>query len=267
LVNAGALFLLGSCLPLVAQQSDTVFADGFEPAVNFRFTSLALRDPHVFVNFLGCRDITDTPLVGFSINGSLQTEIQGDSDNDGLYDLSYLQSLKPLDQRHGATGLATLAGAACSTTTPTCVANAPPLAASDYVSQMSGRCLGAIAGTVRPYSPAVLAADAPCFATSAANVTLNVAGIPLPLHGARIGATYVGNPASDLVAGLLSGFVAESDADATILPSTLPLVGGQPLSAVLPGGTGNCAAFSDKEVVGGVSGWQFYLNFTATQVQ
>jgi hypothetical protein len=27
----------------------------------------------LFVNFIGCRDATDTPLVGFSFNGSMFT--------------------------------------------------------------------------------------------------------------------------------------------------------------------------------------------------
>jgi hypothetical protein len=267
LVNASAFLLAGLAIPVYGQQSDAVFADGFEKTVNFRFISLALRDPHVFFNFLGCRDVTDTPLAGFSVNGSLQASIQGDADMDGLYDLSYVQGLKPLDQRNAATGQATLAAADCSTSDGTCVPNASLPISSTYTSQTSGLCLGVVAGSTHPYAPAITQPGAPCFGSSQANVTLNVAGIPVPLRDARVAATYVGSPATSLVSGLLTGFVAESDADATIVPSTFPLVGGQPLSSLLPGGTGNCAAFSDKDVVAGIAGWQFYLNFAATQVQ
>lgn len=47
--------LLMICSSLASAQSDS-----------FRISEMNLRDPHVFVDFLGCRDITDTPLVGFS---------------------------------------------------------------------------------------------------------------------------------------------------------------------------------------------------------
>ena len=59
-----------------------------------------LRDPHVYVIVLGCRDVTDTALLGFSVNGRLQTSIQTDADvpPDGLLDLSTLIEFLPLDQ-------------------------------------------------------------------------------------------------------------------------------------------------------------------------
>jgi len=50
-------------------------------------------------------------------------------------------------------------------------------------------------------------------------------------------ATYSGNPAQTLLNGLLMGFISEADANATILPATLPLIGGKPLSIVLPAAT------------------------------
>ena len=83
----------------------------------------------------------------------------------------------------------------------------------------------------------------------------------------RIVDTYVGSPATGLVNGLIRGFVSETDADAIILPDTIDFVGGLPLSAVLPGGTGNCNGGDDRDVgPGGESGWYFYLNFTADPV-
>jgi len=83
----------------------------------------------------------------------------------------------------------------------------------------------------------------------------------------RLAATYVGNPASSLSNGLIVGFLAESTADTILLPPTVPLFGNQPLSVVLPGGTGNCALHDDRDVgPGGALGWYFYLNFSAHRV-
>jgi hypothetical protein len=65
---------------------------------------------------------------------------------------------------------------------------------------------------------------------------------------------------------LLVGFISQADADATILPDSLPLVNGQRLSSLLAGGTGACPNYSDKDVDNAVVGWWFYLNFTAPKV-
>ena len=65
----------------------------------------------------------------------------------------------------------------------------------------------------------------------------------------------------------MRGFVSETDADNTILPAGLPIIGGLPLSALLPGGTGNCAAHDDRDMLEGVRGWWFYLNFSAERIQ
>ena len=47
------------CLALLAALAGT----GAAAQTAFRFNDLDLRDPHVYVNFIGCRDVTDTPLV------------------------------------------------------------------------------------------------------------------------------------------------------------------------------------------------------------
>ena len=61
----------------------------------------------------------------------------------------------------------------------------------------------------------------------------------------------------------------EAAAQAILLPSDLPLVGGNRLSAVLPGGAGNdCTPAGDDRDVGPdgtTRGWYFYLNFEAAQ--
>jgi hypothetical protein len=135
----------------------------------------------------------------------------------------------------------------------------------------AGTCLAPIAGTTSGYAPPITTPSAPCFASTAATVAVTIAGVSLTLHDARVAATYVGTPATQVVNGLLIGFVTEADANATILPASLPIVGGHALSFVLPGGDPpgpdkNCAATSDKDVDNGVMGWWFYINFTAPKV-
>ncbi len=98
-------------------------------------------------------------------------------------------------------------------------------------------------------------------------MVLDLGGIPVTLTDARIAATFVGVPAQSLSNGLLRGFLSETAANATIIPATVPLIGGQPLSSVLAGGTNACPGFSDKDTgPGGEVGWYFYLNFPAQKL-
>ncbi|MGH2400815.1 MAG: FlgD immunoglobulin-like domain containing protein, partial [bacterium] len=118
-----------------------------------------------------------------------------------------------------------------------------------------------------PYTPAITSASAPCFVSAEATLTVDfLDGVPFTLRHAQVAATYVGSPATGLANGLIRGFLTEADADATIIPASFPVVGGMPVSALLPGGTNCCAAHSDKDMVEGVPGWWMYFNFTATEV-
>jgi hypothetical protein len=65
---------------------------------------------------------------------------------------------------------------------------------------------------------------------------------------------------------LIVGFLREEDADKINLPASYPIVGGEPISLLLPGGAGNCSVRDDKDDHGGYSGWWFFLNFTAENV-
>src|SRR5262249_315890 len=133
--------------------------------------------------------------------------------------------------------------------TTSCAPGAGGVTASTTATNMSGgQCLSAIAGTTHPYTPAITNTTAPCFVTNTVPaVTINLGGIPVTLRDARIAGTYVGNPATSLANGLLVGFISETDANATIIPTSFPLVGGQPLSKLLAGGTGACPTYSDKD--------------------
>jgi hypothetical protein len=138
---------------------------------------------------------------------------------------------------------------------------------STYMSRTGALCLAPLPGTTRvSYAPAITNSTQPCFGGGPATLTLSLGGILVTLTDTSIAATYGGDPASGLVNGLVAGFLSEADANVTIIPAGIPVVGGLPLSTLLPGGASNCAAHNDKDVHDGVTGWWMYLNFTATAV-
>ena len=238
----------------------------------FRFNTLKLRDPHAFATiFFGCSDITDSAF-GNAVNEQFATNMTTDGDNNGYLDLSPTTVFRPLNQGgvltspteiHFANCTVPVAGTMCKPG-----AQAPILVTA--TNQTVGTCLGPIAGTTGftapgtgTYSPAITPSTAPCFGTNMSTVVVNLAGVQITMYDARIAATYQGSPATNLVNGLLRGFITQADADATIFPAGTAIVGGKPLSFVLPGGAGNCASHNAKDVNNGVTGWWFYLNFTA----
>ena len=93
-----------------------------------------------------------------------------------------------------------------------------------------------------------------------------LAGLPLKLIDARFAATYVGKPATTLRNGLLVGFMTVTQANNTSIPATFPLIGGQSLSSILPGGAANCATKSDEDSDNSAAGWWFYFNFPAAKI-
>ena len=203
-----------------------------------------------------------------SVNAQFQAQVQTDADMNGLLDLSPTLVFRPLNQGATATTPLQIYFADCTApmATTSCKPGAVAPIAVTATNQSMGQCLAAITGTTHPYTPAIVSPSAPCFVSSPATVNVTIAGISLPLHDARIAATYGGTPATSLVNGLLVGFVTQADADTVILPASISIVGGHPLSYALPGGTGNCATFSDKDTDNGVAGWWFYLNFPAAKV-
>lgn len=234
--------------------------------VRFQLTDLDLRDPHMFTDFIGCRDITDTSIVDFSINAMLQAGIETDGDDDGYLDQSFVIDFSPLDQSAPTNPMA-FGPALCTAPLGASICAAPsPAEPAPAALDSETTCLEPFEGTVRPYSPAVAASPPPCFVSSEGTLTLYLAGIPLTLVDVQIGATFADDPATSLTHGLLRGFVSEAQADNTIVPAATPLIGGQPLSALLPGGDGNCAAGNDQDLNGDVVGWWFYFNFPAQRV-
>ena len=239
------------------------------PPSAFRFADLDLRDPHVFVDFLGCRDVTDTSILPFSVNGELQTNIQTDGDGDGKLDLSPTLVFRPLTQTNAATTPLQLYFADCTapmSSTMCSPGTQAPISVTATTS-LTMTCLTPVTGSVvHTYTPAITNATMPCFSSGATTVTFDLGGIPITLQNARVAATYSGNPATQLLNGLLIGFLSETAANNTTIPASFPVVGGKPLSSLLAGGTGACPSYSDKDTLNGVVGWWFYLNFRASRV-
>jgi len=243
------------------------------PVVAFRFSDLDLRDPHIFVKAVFCFDVTDTEVAGFAVNKELQKGVQTDDDGDGDLDLSPTLVFRNYSQTAPTQPVELyLADCAPPLETTSCTPGDDPANMGTATNLTMGQCLTYLPGTVFGYTPPVTPSAASCFVTSPMTVNLSLGGIPITLHDARIAAGYVGNPANTMVNGLLMGFISETDANNTIIPTTFPLVGGQPLSLLLPGGDpppaggGNCSTHSDKDTNNGVAGWWFYLNFPASRV-
>ncbi len=271
-------------------QLASIFADGFEsgntlawsasagepalaPAEVFRLSDLDLRDPHLYVNpGFGCFDFTDQDLPLFSgsaFNGQLQAAITGDSQPDGLLDSSYLLEFRPFDETAIALRLdiggglctAPMAGTSCAPDP----ASLPQTAGYDGLA--AGSCLAALSGTTYPpYTPEVTGVAGPCFVSAPRRVVFDLNGVSLPLAQLQIAGDWTAVPVSGFPTGLMRGFLSEAEAANVLLPASLPIVGGDPITVLLPGGAGNCAAHDDRDSLNGVSGWWFYFNFPADAV-
>jgi len=242
------------------------------PADAFRIDSLTLRDPHVLIPNV-CLDVTDTPVLGISVNNQIATQISADGDMDGLYDLSLLANFRPLMQPPAPGGLMEITTADCTTSMPeTCGSDGNPPASTTFTNPFSGACLNPIAGTTGPnntgsYSPPISTSSQPCFATSPTTVVFPFGIFTVPLQDVQASATYVGGPATSLINGLIVGFLSESDANNIVLPEGLSVLSGRPVSDLLPGGANNGCPTTAKDIgPGGQPGWYFYLNFTAHKV-
>jgi len=260
-----------SVIPLSAQE---IFSDGFESGDAgrwhdvvgweildaLRFSDSDLRDPHVFVDTgfpLGCKDVTDEGVAGVvpSFNEELEASITTDDDEDGDLDSSTLLIFRPFNPE--------ISDASVILTDADCTA---PPEYLRYDGLPSGPCLSVINGTTSGYSPAISEPGPECFSTRQAVIWVEMNGTPIPLHDARIGAQETDGNIDHTAPGILMGFLYESDADATPLPDDTPLVGGQPLSSVLPGGNGCCAPGDDRDTLDGVSGWWMYFNWVGDRV-
>ena len=283
LIGTVAVMLLGVSTPASAR----IFSDGFESGdfsawsqvvseapIVYRMTDLDLRDPHLFAPVTIvvplCLDFTDDPLpvVDLAFNGSLQDQINTDADRDGFLDLSSLLLFHPFTTQAVAEEVDVDAGL-CTAPLETTVCAADPMTTpllTTYTGQAAGTCLDPVAGTTSGYDPAIVEPGAPCFVTVAETFSLPLGGLDVTLQDLQIAATFAGSPTTTFTSGLIRGFLTETAADALLLPPDLPVVGGQPFSVLLPGGTGSCATGDDRDTHLGESGWWFYLNFKASRI-
>ncbi len=283
-----AALLCVAAFPMLAQSQ--ISFDGFEsgntlawddrvganllPAEPFRHSLLALRDPHVFVDLaiFGCWDFTDSDLpfgAGPSLNSQLDTSITTDGDGDGFLDLSTLLLFRPYDTAAAAVRVDNGPGAC--TAPPAALScdldgvNVPQTVAYDAIAL--GSCLAPNAGTTSGYTPAVPEPTGPCFVTTSRDALVDFAGVPVLLRGVQLAAEQVGSPSpTGFIGGLQRGFLRQADADLILLPPDVPVVGGQPISILFPGGGGNCAAGDDRDTFLGETGWWFYFEFASNSV-
>lgn len=289
--RAAALPLLVLLFAASGRAQEAIFADDFEsgncfrwsaregepldPAQVFRVADLDLRDPHVYIDLgfpLGCRDFTDEDLPlapGSALNARIATSLTTDGDGDGRLDASLLLVFRPFDESAAGLRLDVQSGLCLAPAAGTSCApdpqSVPQTARYDGVA--AGVCLAPVAGTTYgPYAPEAPEPLAAGFASQARALAFDLDGLAVPLRAARLAASFLGTPVAQLDAGLWMGFLAESDADQIPLPADLPVVGGQPLSILLPGGAGNCAGHDDRDLFEGITGWWFYFEYIAEPV-
>lgn len=226
----------------------------------FRLIDAELADPGVFVELGGCADVTSV------LNNMLSDRIDTDDDGDGNLDLTLLNVFRPLDP-DATSAVVDVSPGTCAAPAPGSACTLDPAAkvTTSAAQRAAGTCLGPISGTTTPGS-SVNTAGAPCYATDAIDLSLELGGIQLDLAAARVGGRFAS--ATSIDQGLARGFISEAEADALLLPEDLPLVGGQPLSSVLPGGSGSCQTADGRDIGpdGATRGWYFYINFAAQVV-
>jgi len=234
----------------------------------FRITSISLRDPHAFVNTGDCVDITDpSPDLPISFNEILNSRIQQDNDGDGKFDQSYVLVFDPLDQTPEAGYFpAQLITGTHLCSLPEWMSACWPDFSPSFITPILyyNICAGVEPLTTHGYTPAITLPAAPCMAALVDHLYLDI-GAPIHLFNATITATYVGNPATGLINGMIKGFLPEGPNESVMLP---PAIFGEnkPLLSLFPGDPGNCAGWSDQESQPEQHGWYMYFNFTAVKV-
>jgi hypothetical protein len=235
-------------------------ADEPESERTYRISELYLRDPHLRVD---TNDITDTPYLGSSVNGSfIKNALSMDFDKDGFIDNSMLLQLR----LGGARAELHMIRANCRPTDAAhCAARANPEIDATFAIERrdQGTCLQPLAATTSGYDPGPSSPTAPCFvSTDTREVAIDLGGIKLALRDVRVAAGLEGDPAKRLVSGLIAGFLTDDSAKQAMIPSYVPLLAGTPLAKYLAEADRDGVAASDQK-----SGFWVYLNFVAESAE
>jgi len=198
----------------------------------YRVSAMTLLDPGLYLN-------GTAPLTAFAnlqINNALGA--------DGSIELGLVAAFEE------GTSTFRMSNATCASASS--CASGSTIATASYAKLASGACLTANPPTS---SAPIAAVSAPCFSSAPTEATLSLAGINIQLREMRLhGAT----PGSNPMRGVLIGFLSQSDAASAILPATLPVVGGQPMSSLL------IATERDLGPDGVTPGWWFHIGVTGT---
>ncbi|MCR9166432.1 MAG: hypothetical protein ACE37F_34990 [Nannocystaceae bacterium] len=220
-------------------------------------TGVVPMDADYRVNSLGILDPPLTYLM-FPINGAaseaLTTSLTTDEDEDGDLDLGFVLQFRPLDQSDGASEGFGFANASCTAPeeTSTCDVLMDTVVSEGTYSSSADECYAADPANVS--SADVPPTAGPCFISEYPTLTIQAGLFELPLQDVRIAASYVGEPAGNLINGNLEGFVTIEVAESTQVETEL-FTG--PLSDLLD------LADADNDE----TGWVFHMNFTAVETE
>jgi hypothetical protein len=229
-----------------------------------RVSKLTLVDPHVYLS--GCVDVTTSGL--FSVNDLL-------SDAIGKGDVNVLMVLAPYGADKGNGTLDVADRADCNSKQNPSSCTPKTFVASDLattVTASGGSCFTADPSTLNDAYTAPASAAAPCFASGTTSLTIEVAGLKIPLVNARVASSFATGSSPGLVNGVLSGFLTLEEAGKVTLPADTPIVGGDKLTQHLAAGTSQsgCSTVDDTDtaMINGASskGYWFYFDFEASPV-
>jgi hypothetical protein len=163
---------------------------------------------------------------------------------------------RPLDQSQDATGVFEYWNSSCPQPTADVCAplDATMLYSTFYESQPAGPCLVADPDHLDPDLSPPEGPSQNCFVTEPFNVDLVTDNLSLPFELAEVSAEFLGDPAGNLVRGMLRGFLSNDAANEA--SATIEVIGQVALADVLRS--------ADRDDDG--TGWWLYFEFTALAV-